>query len=294
MKKLISGVAAVAMVTAVTPGRASDLETAYWLLLNDYGRLMVYAEACELSTRFGLKYDVLQALTGKVDIMKVEMDLDQAFALESDRSGKVACDPEITKGNADSYGRGLDNLVAVLDNGGKYPEPEPTPQPAPAPKPAPKPVTAKAQKSSVPKDVKLVGKQIGYGSRAGMTVTVSAASGLDTADAVIEANITKNDATGYCRDYIGKLTDECIEKQMHEQLSPSITANCDTGVFTDFGGYSYQFIGPMNPSHDPMAPEYAIIDLNTRQVADGSSASGYYTNLEILNALCPDKGLTTE
>lgn len=44
--------------------------------------------------------------------------------------------------------------------------------------------------------------KIGYGSRAGMTVTVVSMSGLDTANAVIRTKHTQEDAESFCREYV--------------------------------------------------------------------------------------------
>ena len=52
-----------------------------------------------------------------------------------------------------------------------------------------------------------------------------------------------------------------------------ILANCRTGIFTDFYGNRHQFLGP-NRNRDSMA-KYAIRDLRTGEIANGSSASSY-------------------
>ena len=127
--------------------------------------------------------------------------------------------------------------------------------------------------------------KIYYGSRAGMTVTVLSMEGLDTTRAVIRTQHTRDDAIAFCRDYVGKVTEECIQEELAVRLNDGITANCTTGIFTDFYGYNYQFKGK-NPRSDSMAA-YVLVDLATGEVADGSSASGYPTNMGIFSALCP-------
>lgn len=47
--------------------------------------------------------------------------------------------------------------------------------------------------------------KIYYGSRAGMQVTVVSMNDLDTANAVIRTKHTREDATAFCRDYVGKV-----------------------------------------------------------------------------------------
>ena len=57
------------------------------------------------------------------------------------------------------------------------------------------------------------------------------------------------------------------------------------GTFTDFLGTRYQFKG-QNPDHDAMA-KYLLVNMDTGEAADGSSASGYPVNMGIFKALCP-------
>src|ERR1700724_3878007 len=115
--------------------------------------------------------------------------------------------------------------------------------------------------------------KIFYGSRAGMTVTVVSASGLDTEHAVITVKHTRNDAVAFCRDYVGKVTARCVRDELKAPLKSTISANCDTGEFTNFYGYRFLFGGPSR-AKDTMA-KYRIIDVATGEEADGSSASGY-------------------
>jgi hypothetical protein len=123
-----------------------------------------------------------------------------------------------------------------------------------------------------------------YGSRAGMTVTVVSVSNLDTPQAIIDTKHTREDAEGYCREYVQSVTQECIDRQLAIPMNDRVTANCRTGRFVDFFGDSFQFLGKNAPNKEP---EYRIRTLRTGSEADGSSASGYATALEILKALCP-------
>ena len=62
-------------------------------------------------------------------------------------------------------------------------------------------------------------------------------------------------------------------------MNDVITANCTTGVFTNFWGERHRFAGPSRDK-DSMA-KYRLINLRTGEEADGSSASGYPTNMGI-------------
>jgi hypothetical protein len=125
-----------------------------------------------------------------------------------------------------------------------------------------------------------------YGSRAGMEVAVISVSGLSTTRAVIHTKHTRENATAFCREYVAQVTEECIQRELAIPLNDVITANCTTGEFTDFHGNRYRFLGP-SKTGDFMMAKYALMDLRTREIADGSSASGYPTNMGIFKALCP-------
>jgi hypothetical protein len=129
--------------------------------------------------------------------------------------------------------------------------------------------------------------KIYYGSRAGMTVTVRSMSGLDTSHAEILTEHTREDAIGFCRDYAQEdpVTENCIQQELSVRLNDMITADCDKGVFTDFYGEKYQFRGK-NPRPGSGA-KYLLVNLRTRKIADGSSASGYDVNMDIFRVLCP-------
>jgi hypothetical protein len=130
---------------------------------------------------------------------------------------------------------------------------------------------------------------ISYGSRAGMEVTIVSMQGLDTAHAVIRTKHTRENAIAFCRDYVKNVTEECIRETLNIRLNDEVTGNCLTGEFSDFRGSRYKFLGPNRKSADLLMAKYAIMNLATGEVADGSSASGYPTNIEIFSALCPAK-----
>lgn len=128
---------------------------------------------------------------------------------------------------------------------------------------------------------------IGYGSRAGMEVDVVSMSGIDTAHATIRTKHTRQNAIAFCRDYVGKVTADCIRQELAVPLNDEVTANCLRGEFTDFQGARYRFAGPSRDK-DSMA-KYAVISLPSGEVADGSMASGYPVNITIFKALCPSR-----
>lgn len=128
---------------------------------------------------------------------------------------------------------------------------------------------------------------IGYGSRTGMEVSVISVAGLDTARAIIRTRHTRENAIAFCRDYVQKVTEQCIQEELRIPLNDVITANCLTGEFTDFSSHRYRFLGLNRKTSDFGMAKYALMDLDTREIADGSSASGYPTNMGIFKALCP-------
>jgi hypothetical protein len=135
--------------------------------------------------------------------------------------------------------------------------------------------------------------KIYYGSRAGMTVSVISVQGLNTAKAVIRTQHTRDDAIAFCRDYEQNLTDECVNRELQIPMNDYVAANCSTGIFVDFFGNRYHFEGQRRGPNSDFS-KYAIRDLSTGEIEDGSSASGYSTNLGIFHALCimraPDAG----
>ena len=129
--------------------------------------------------------------------------------------------------------------------------------------------------------------KIFYGSRAGMQVTVVSMSGLDSSKAVIKTKHTREDAIAFCREYVGKVTPDCIRDEMAVRLNDEVNANCQRGEFVDFRGSRYRFVGP-SKGKDSLT-KYVLMSLPSGGVADGSSASGYPTNMQIFKALCPSR-----
>jgi hypothetical protein len=125
---------------------------------------------------------------------------------------------------------------------------------------------------------------IGYGSRAGMQVTVASMSGLDTAHAEIHARHTRDDAIAFCREYVQKVTEDCIQRELEVRLNDVITANCPAGEFSDFYGTRWRLVGRNLPDS---TAKYRLININTSEAANGSMASGYPVAMSIFQALCP-------
>ena len=125
-----------------------------------------------------------------------------------------------------------------------------------------------------------------YGSRIGMQVTIISKSGIDTAQAVIRTKHTRENAITFCREYVGRVTERCIRDALATPLRDAITANCRTGHFTNFWGERMQFEGPNRRSSGGNA-KFVIRKLETGEILDGSSASGYGTSLGAFSALCP-------
>jgi hypothetical protein len=133
--------------------------------------------------------------------------------------------------------------------------------------------------------------KLSYGSRVGMTVTITELNGIDTAKAVIKVRHTRDDAKGFCTDYLGHEGDQCIDKILNEtRISDSIKGDCTTGQFINLDGQYLLFAGP-NLDYDAIkfSPDYRIFKKGAKTSLDGSMASGYGVNLEQFRALCPAK-----
>ncbi|MBB3427946.1 hypothetical protein FHT85_004955 [Rhizobium sp. BK312] len=125
-----------------------------------------------------------------------------------------------------------------------------------------------------------------YGSRAGMTLTTVSKTGIGTANAVIMVKHTPKDAKAYCVGYELDNSMACVKRTMAEiKVGDRVTGNCKKGTWTDMYGQSYAFEGATK-SADSMA-EYAIRDLKSGEILNGSSASRYGVALTIFQQLCP-------
>jgi hypothetical protein len=127
-----------------------------------------------------------------------------------------------------------------------------------------------------------------YGSRAGMQVSVVSRSGINTSRAVIQVEHRREDAVAFCRDYVLKVTDECIQEELAIKLSPKFSGDCKTGRFTTITTQTYVFLGH-NTTTNPgtMGNDFILIDADTNQPLDGSMASGYPVAIGQFQELCP-------
>lgn len=131
-------------------------------------------------------------------------------------------------------------------------------------------------------------RKLYYGSRAGMTMTILGASALDTEAATLYAEHTEEDARAFCTLYNLSLEESCVTDTMAENtdLLTKVHANCVSGEFNTFYGQRYRFEGKAQSAAE-FQPKYRIYDIAANSMADGSSASGYDTALQIFSALCP-------
>jgi hypothetical protein len=141
--------------------------------------------------------------------------------------------------------------------------------------------------------------KIFYGSRAGMQMTILSARGINTDRAIIIAKHTREDAERFCVEYEGTVTESCINDQLDVELNDRVLANCTKGDFTDFYGRHYRFEGINGDflgygNLDGPQNKYLIRDISSGEFLDGSSASGYVTDIQIFRALCPEKAPTRE
>jgi type IV secretory pathway TrbF-like protein len=63
---------------------------------------------------------------------------------------------------------------------------------------------------------------ISYGSRVGMEVSVISVEGLNTSRAVIRTKHTRENAVAFCRDYVGKVTEQCIRQELSVSWTPKM------------------------------------------------------------------------
>lgn len=128
-----------------------------------------------------------------------------------------------------------------------------------------------------------------YGERAGMEVSILGMEGRDTAHAVIHFKHTRDNAIAFCRDFVRNVTAECVQDTLAAEtgFKEAMTGNCESGEFSDFYGGRYRFLG-RNPKAGYFGDnKYLVMDLATREIADGSAISRYSINMDVYRALCP-------
>jgi hypothetical protein len=132
----------------------------------------------------------------------------------------------------------------------------------------------------------------GLGSARSAGPCHSAARVARAASWLVPSEHTREDAVAFCREYVGKVTPDCVREELETPLNDEISADCVRGTFVDFRGNRYRFGGP---NRDPdVTAKYRIVALPSGKVADGSSASGYPVNIDIFRALCPSRASGTE
>lgn len=123
-----------------------------------------------------------------------------------------------------------------------------------------------------------VGRTVPYGSRAGMDMTIVDASGIGTGRAVIQLQHTRENAKSFCLNYQQTSSESCIRETLAD-VSPEgmIVADCTTGEFSNLDGVAmtYHAYGDI------------IVNRDTGEELDGSSASGHPVSLAQYKALCP-------
>lgn len=128
--------------------------------------------------------------------------------------------------------------------------------------------------------------EIYYGSRAGMSLTTTGKSGIGTADAVIEVEHLPRNAKAFCVEYAQDNSMACVRRTLAEvRIKDKVTANCPARTWDVFG-QEFVFLGRAVAADDIMA-DYVIRRVETNEVLDGSSASGYWQALGAFQALCP-------
>lgn len=127
-----------------------------------------------------------------------------------------------------------------------------------------------------------------YGSRSGMNVTMTSASGIGTTKARIAIFHTRQNAKAFCLEYSQDISPQCVNETLSENEFPkAITANCRAGTFTAANGMAYQFRG-RNKKHSYDVPEYRISELKSKKLLPNISASGYGVAVASLEKLCPN------
>jgi hypothetical protein len=129
--------------------------------------------------------------------------------------------------------------------------------------------------------------RIYYGSRAGMHLTTVSKQGIGTTNAVIWLKHTPQDAKAFCVEYVQDKSPDCVRQTLADvKIADRVSGNCTARTWTDMFGGRYAFLGIAKKSGDSIA-DYAIKDLATGELLDGSPPSGYDIQLTIFRQLCP-------
>jgi hypothetical protein len=123
-----------------------------------------------------------------------------------------------------------------------------------------------------------------YGSRAGMTVTIISKEGIGTDRAVVHVEHRPANAKQFCTEYLNDNSMACVRRTMLEvQVGDRLSGNCEEKTWTTMGGGRFALLGP---DPDSIA-DYRIRNIETGDLLDGSSASGYWVALGSFQVLCP-------
>lgn len=129
--------------------------------------------------------------------------------------------------------------------------------------------------------------RIYYGSRVGMHLTTISKKGIGTENAVIFVKHTPKDAKAFCVEYDKDHSMACVKRTMASvKVRDRVSGNCVQRTWADLRGERFAFLGPTNQSEDVMA-DYLIKDLQSGEILDGSTASGYGVQITIFSQLCP-------
>ncbi|MBZ9897277.1 hypothetical protein LB545_23460 [Mesorhizobium sp. BR1-1-6] len=125
--------------------------------------------------------------------------------------------------------------------------------------------------------------RLSYGSRAGMEVTITGRSGINSNDAVISLEHTRENAKEFCVQYNLDDSDQCVDKTLAEvKVQLNIKANCDTGKFTNVWGDRLTFKGPAVDGDLPY-------DIDAEDSGWGEHQSDYDLAIDNFKTLCPAK-----
>jgi len=124
--------------------------------------------------------------------------------------------------------------------------------------------------------------RLSYGSRAGMEVTITGRSGIDSNEAVISLEHTRENAKEFCVEYNLDDSEQCVDKTLAEvKIQANIKANCETGKFTDVWGHQLTFKGPAVDGDLPYDLEAEGGETSVEHQSD------YDLAIENFKALCP-------
>jgi hypothetical protein len=128
-----------------------------------------------------------------------------------------------------------------------------------------------------------------YGSRIGMYNEIVSQDGIGTPQARIVTRPSKDGAVTFCREYAHDYSVKCVDDGMKTDGALVLTGNCREKTFLDFTKRRFRFLGKLPHNSDARSAEFAIRDVTSGEILDGSSASGYDVELGVFRALCPDR-----